>query len=111
MKEFVQKRTGHGKSFFFFSISKTFEQRYNFRINILTHILKRYPQLIRGGEFTKLLQLLSEIQVESKDADMRYHLYECLIVLADVQEHIIGIFMDVTTVESLWAVIWESTLR
>lgn len=55
--------------------------------------------------------MLSDIQVECKDANMRYHMYECLIALADVQKHMFHIFADVTTFESLWSVIWESTLR
>lgn len=92
-------------------ILKLLDYNYFFRINILTHILKRYPQLITGSEFTKLLYLLSEIQVESKDTDIRYHLYECLIVLTDVQKHYNSIFMDIKTIESIWSVIWESTLR
>lgn len=77
----------------------------------MTYLLKRYPELITCNEFTSLLQVLSEIQVECKDADMRYHLYECLIVLIDVQSHFKAVYLDTVTVDTLWSVIWESTLR
>lgn len=109
MKRFEKRETGLGKNTNM--LHRNFKTIAFCRIEILTYLLRRYPELILSCEFTKLLQLLSEIQVESKDADMRYHVYECLIVLADIQKHMNAVFMDIATVESLWSVIWESTLR
>lgn len=74
-------------------------------------MLSKYPDMISCGEFVLLLQVLSEIQVECKDMDARYHLYECLSTLVDVQKYLNSTHLDMTTVDALWSVIWDSTLR
>lgn len=82
-----------------------------YRINVLNTMLAKYPDLISCDEFVLLLQVLSEIQVECTDADARYHLYECLSTLVDVQKHLNSNNLDITAVDALWSIIWESTLR
>lgn len=71
----------------------------------------RYPELITSDQFTELLQILSELQAVCKDADMRYHLYECLTVLVSVQKHLNEHYINKNAVQSLWSVVWESALR
>lgn len=82
-----------------------------YRINVITRLLKTYPDLITCDEFLLLLQALSEIQVECKNEDTRYHTYECLIALIDVQKHLNSDYLDIASVNLLWNIIWQSSLK
>lgn len=75
----------------------------------MTFFLIKYSDLITSEQFQRLLQVLSEIQTECKDADTLYHLYKCLSVLVDVQTKLKA--FPPLSVQTLWSVIWDSTVR
>lgn len=73
-------------------------------------LLNKYPTVILLNEFVTLLKILSALQSEYKSIGVRYHLYECLSVLVDVEKHLITTGY-VETINSLWTIVWSNTLR
>ncbi|KAK4874732.1 hypothetical protein RN001_014092 [Aquatica leii] len=78
-------------------------------INVMSAILKRYPNIINGTDFIWLLRVLSTLQSESNFAEVNYHLYECLTVMVDVEVEI-GL-RNCPDVDSIWTIVVDCTLR
>lgn len=79
------------------------------RINIVTLLLHKYPDLIDSHDFIQLLTFLQSLQSQCRVASTSCHLYRCLCVLADIEDRIHS--GDNSTLNSLWVVITECTLR
>lgn len=72
----------------------------NFRIDLLTTTLKMYPKLLIEDNFLYLLQVLTNIIVDSQDLNLKYHAYECLIVLEQFESQMY--FEHNEAVQTLW---------
>lgn len=75
----------------------------------MTELLKKYPEIINFVHFKSLLQTLSSLQSKCKDQDIRQHILNCLKALVEVEKYFD--IEEIEQIQTLWSVIWESTLR
>ncbi|CAH0564565.1 unnamed protein product [Brassicogethes aeneus] len=57
-------------------------------INLLSFTLKKYPSLIDLDGIDNFLKILSSIIVESQEINLKYHAYQCLIILEEIENKI-----------------------
>ncbi|CAH0564561.1 unnamed protein product [Brassicogethes aeneus] len=57
-------------------------------INLLSFTLKKYPSLIDLDGIDNFLNILSSIIIESQEINLKYHAYQCLIILEEIENKI-----------------------
>lgn len=76
---------------------------------VFKELLNVYPDTIAPGDYTSLLQVLGNLQIECKDPNTSLHLFNLLAAMAQNQQAIADEFMDSNFVEVQWSKIWETT--